>query len=884
MIGTTIGPYEIRSALGAGGMGEVYRARDSKLGRDVALKILPPTLATDPDRIARFRREAQVLASLNHTNIAAIHGLEELDGVPVLVLELVEGPTLAERLVHGPVPLDEAFAIAAQIAYALEAAHEHGIVHRDLKPANIKLRGDGVVKVLDFGLAKALDDAGSPTRDSAYAITQSPTITSPAMTRVGVILGTALYMSPEQARGLGVDRGADIWAWGCVLFEMLSGRRAFDGADTTDVIAAVIRAEPDWSRLPSDTPPGVRRLLRRCLEKDPRRRMADIRDARFTLEDLSKEPDAAARTSVPSLLERVAWAAALLVCLAASTALFWRGSPPVPAAREMRVEITTPPTTDPVSIALSPDGERLTFVASSSGRPMLWVRSLATGEASPLPNTDGASFPFWSPDSRSIGFFANDRLYRIGIDGGSLRELATTSVGTGGTWSRRGVILFTLVPDGPILRVPDDGGAPAAPVPVLPSAQGQREGGHRFPQFLPDDRHFLYYMAERESRGVYVGTVDAPERQKLFDADAAAVFMPPDRIVFLRGGKLYIQRFDPVTLMLAGEAVGIAQGVVVDPTGAIAASASAVGSLIYRTGTANRQRQLAWFDRAGTQIGDAFPPDSDSALNPAISPDGRQVALSRSVGGNVDLWLQDLSRSDARTILTTSPAPDIYAVWSPNGQQIAYGKGGLDSFGIATISRTGGESSEIFDSPMQEIPVDWSRNGRFILYRVQQAPKSIDLWAFPVGQPEKAFPVTATNFDERLGEFSPDGKWVAFESNESGRYEIYVQAFPTSAGKTTVSTGGGRQAKWSPDGGELYYVAPDARLMAVSLRIRTDAQQIEPAAPVALFLTRISGVTTGGSGIEYDLSSDGKRFLMNTLVEQIGTPITLILNTTAAKQ
>ncbi len=406
MIGTTIGPYEIRSALGAGGMGEVYRARDSKLGRDVALKILPPTLATDPDRIARFRREAQVLASLNHANIGAIHGLEELGTVPVLVLELVEGPTLADRLAHGPVPMDEAFAIARQIAEALEAAHEHGIIHRDLKPANIKLRGDGVVKVLDFGLAKALD---GPLEGGPREHTMSPTITSPAMTRLGVIMGTASYMSPEQARGRVVDRGADIWAWSCVLFEMLVGRRPFDGADTTEVIAAVVRAEPDWSRLPSETPAPVRRLLRRGLEKDPRRRLADIRDARFALEDLANEPDAIRAAPTRHVRERVMWAAALLLCIAGSTAAFWRVSAPAPALPEMRVEITTPPTIDLVSFAISPDGEKLAFVASSDGRPMLWVRSLLTGDASPLAGTDGPSFPFWSPDSQSIGFFANDR-------------------------------------------------------------------------------------------------------------------------------------------------------------------------------------------------------------------------------------------------------------------------------------------------------------------------------------------------------------------------------------------------------------------------------------------------------------------------------------------
>ena len=636
MIGTTIGPYEIRSALGAGGMGEVYRARDSKLGRDVALKVLPRAVALDPERVARFRREAQVLASLNHSNIGAIHGLEELDGVPVLVLELVEGPTLADRLVDGLIPADEAFAIARQIAEALEAAHEHGIVHRDLKPANIKLRPDGVVKVLDFGLAKALDgpaeaghyanDPGRHANDRSVRLqpdrTASPTITSPAMTRVGVILGTASYMSPEQARGLVVDRSADIWAWGSVLFEMLAGRRAFDGADTTEVIAAVVRAEPEWSRLPHETPASVRRLLRRCLEKDPRRRLADIRDARFALEDLATEPAAPRATPTHPARERFMWAAALLLCIAGSTAAFWRVNAPAPPLTEMRVEITTPPTIDLVSFAISPDGEKLAFVASSDGRPMLWVRSLVTGDASPLAGTDGPSFPFWSPDSRSIGFFANDRLYRIGVDGGSLRELATAPVGTGGTWSRDGVILVTVVPDGPISRIADGGGSPA-PTPGT-TAQGGGPG-NRFPQFLPDGRRYLYFMAEAAVRGVYTGSLDSAERRRLFDADAAAVLLPPSSILFLRAGMLYAQRFNMQTLALEGETVTLARGVIADSTGAMAVSASGAGSIAYRTGSANRQRQLAWFDRQGTQIGEAFPPDSDNPSNPTLSPDGTQA-------------------------------------------------------------------------------------------------------------------------------------------------------------------------------------------------------------------------------------------------------------------
>ena len=867
MIGTTIGSYEIRAALGAGGMGEVYRAHDSKLGRDVALKLLPAAFAGDPDRVARLRREAQVLASLSHANIAAIHGLEESGGVPVLVLELVEGPTLADRIAAGRLPLDDSYAIARQVAEGLEAAHERGIVHRDLKPANIKLRPDGSVKVLDFGLAKALES-------SQHTAGPSP-VTNLTMTRDGAVLGTTPYMSPEQSRGLAVDRKTDIWAWACVLFEMLSGRQAFAGSDTTDVTAAILRGEPDWSLLPAATPPGVRRLLRRCLEKDPRRRTADIRDARLALDDAIADAAAAA---IPARAragrERAIWIAAVAGCLVGATAIWWHSRPSdARATHELHTEITTPPTTDPVSFALAPNGERIAFVASLNGRPLLWTRSLSTGESAPLQGTEGAAYPFWSPDSRSIGFFANDRLFRIGADGGSLKDLATAPVGTGGTWGRDGVILYTMVPDAPVARVPDQGG----PLEFAPTDQNA-PGGNRFPQFLSDGRHYLYFVAETGIRGVYVGSLDRAERRHLLDADAAAVFVPPAAILFLRAGTLYMQHLDAASLALDGDPSPVARGVVFDNNGALAASAADDGSIVYRAG-ASRQRQLAWFDRSGAQIGEAFPPDGASPLNPKISPDGRQVALSRGTSGNVDVWLEDLTRKGALTRLTSAPTPDIYPIWAPDGSRLAYGGAGEGGFAIRLISAAGGESTVAFDGPLAEVPMDWSRDGRFILYKEQSQTRS-HLWALPMSPIDKPFAVAPLSeaTDERAGQFSPDGKWVAFESNESSRYEIYVQAFPKPGARTVVSTDGGLQPRWSPDGRELYYVTPDARLMAVALRVRDEAT-IEAASPVPLFQTRISGAVTGGSAMEYDVSSDG-RFLMNTVVEQAAAPITLIVNRT----
>jgi len=887
VIGTTIGAFEVLSAIGAGGMGQVYRARDTKLNRDVALKFLPDVFANDAERVARFRREAQVLASLDHAHIAAIHGLEEHAGVPVLVLELVEGPTLADRLVAGPFSIDEAIGVAGQIAQALEAAHEHGIVHRDLKPANIKLRPDGVVKVLDFGLAKLVEPVDVGKAGPSSAVTASPTITSPAATRLGVILGTASYMSPEQARGLEVGPVTDVWAWGCVLFEMLTGTRAFEGADTTEVIAAVVRAEPDWARLPDSTPAPIRRLLRRCLEKDPKKRQAHIRDARFALEDAAQNDDRSDRSTSGFRWERLGWAAALVVSLAAGGFLVWttRVTTTGATALEKHFEITTPPTTDPASLAISPNGDWLAFVASSEGRSRLWLRSLRTGESKLLPGTDGAQFPFWKPDSRSIGFFASERVFRIDIDGGSLNEIARAQVAAGGTWNAAGDVLFPSVPDGPVARVSENGGTQVTtPGSVI---QGQRrpgevQGGNRFPQFFPDGRRFLYYMADVGVRGVYVGSLDDPKRQRLLDADAAAILLPPDEILFFRAGVLYRQHFDYANLALEGEPVQVAQGIALDSTGAMAVSAAADRTIVYRSGTTNRLRQLAWRDRAGNPIGEAFPPDADNPINPTLSPDDRFVVEQRTVDGNSDLWHEDLNRPGVRSKITTTPLPEIAPVWALDGR-LAYAGGlGKNGFSIRVKASpmTGPESLlQRYEGEPNAIPLDLSRDGRLILYRVLGAPGATSapsLFARSTDGTGQAITIADTSADERIGQFSPDGKWVAIESNESGRFEVYVQPFPGPGVRATMSTGGGRQPRWAPDGRELFYVAPDAKLMSVRFRVVNDT--IEPSEAEPLFLAPISSTPSGGSNIEYAVSSDGKRFLMDMLIEQSGQPVTVILN------
>jgi eukaryotic-like serine/threonine-protein kinase len=855
-------------------MGEVYRARDGTLGRDVALKLLPAEVVLDPDRVARFKREAQILAALNHPLIASIYGVEESNGAPVLVLELVEGPTLAERLREGRLPLEEALAIGHQIAQALEAAHEQGIVHRDLKPANIKLRPDGTVKVLDFGLAKGL---GPPSdADHASRVTE----TRSAMTRLGAVVGTAGYMSPEQARGEAVDRGTDIWAFGVVLFEALSGSRAFAAGTTTETLAAVLRADPDWSRLPPDVPQSLRRVLRRCLTRERRRRLADIRDARLEIEEAQNGTEASSGAAPrPLWRERLLWLTAVVVALAGAL-IGLRHAPPAAGLREWHVEITTPQTSDPVSLALSPDGQKLAFVGTSEGRSLLWVRRLDTGDAQPLRGTDGAAFPFWSPDSRSIGFVAGEKLRRVGLDGDQPKVLGTAIVGAGGTWNRQGLVLLPLVPDSPLFWVPETGGTPVL---LRTHSAGARWGGERFPQFLPDGRHFIYYAAE--SRSVLLGALDEPQRQHLLDADAAAVLAPPAEILFVREGVLYAQRFDPSRLRPEGATTSLATGVAVNPLGAAAVSASAEGSIAYRTGLANGARQLAWFDRSGHRLGAVGPVDTLNSLNPSLSPDGRRVVFTRSVNGNADLWTVDVERGIPNRF-TEEATPDITAVWAPDGRSILYsgtapGPGGFHLY-VKPTAAEGARAPLVERSQPNCIAMDWSRDGRHVMYRARDVANDRDarweIWVVPMQGARAPVAVVREAFDARQAKFSPDGRWIAFESNRSGAFEIYVRPFPGPGPNVRVSNAGGAQPRWRSDGTELFYVSPDGRLMSVAVRSASGGAGLALGTPQALFPIPVTSTVQGGVTQEYDVAPDGQRFLVNALVEQPTAPISLILD------
>src|SRR5437660_354106 len=681
-VGTQLGSLEITGLLGRGGMGEVYRARDLKLKREVAIKILPEEFSRDPDRVSRFQREAEVLASLNHPNIAAIYSLEEANGSRFLVLELVEGDTLADRLQRGPLPVDEALNIARQICEALEAAHEKGVIHRDLKPANVKLTPDGKVKVLDFGLAKAFE-----TKTAGMNLSNSPTLVSGSVP--GVILGTAAYMSPEQAKGKPADRRADIFAFGCVLYEMLSGQAAFAGETVSEILARVIEREPDWNSLPTGLPLRIYELLRRCLEKDPRKRRRDSGDIRVEIEAALTAPIVHAQ---PDLTARgkgrtwPAWALAALAIAAFAVLLVRDINRPEPL--EAHLQIVTPPTADAISMAVSPDGRKLVFVASNQGRSQLFLRPLDSVNAQPLAGTEGAAYPFWSPNSRSVAFFADSKLKRMDMPGGVVQVLAGASFGLGGTWNQNDVILFSPTVRSNIFRVAA-GGGPVAEVTHLDSP---RAANHRFPYFLPDGRHFVFYvLADSDIQGVYLGDIESSERVRLFNSDSAAVYSS-GYLLFIRQGTLFAHRFDAARRQLAGDPFPIAEQAAVDAGFSAGAISAATGVLAYRTGSFSGTRQLIWFDRSGKSLGDVGPPDASTPLNPELSPDGSRVALDRVVNGNRDVWIMEPARH-VMTRFTFDPGLEFGPVWSPDGARIVFSstRKGPTNLSLKSSSAAGSE-------------------------------------------------------------------------------------------------------------------------------------------------------------------------------------------------
>ncbi len=837
-------------------MGQVYRARDTTLNRDVALKVLPDSFANDPERLARFEREAHVLASLNHPNIAHIHGLERSGGVSALVIELVEGEDLWQRLTRGAIPTDEALPIARQIVEALEAAHDQGIIHRDLKPANIKVRPDGLVKVLDFGLAKALEPAGG-----APGASHTPTITTPTMTRPGVVLGTAAYMSPEQAKGRPADRRSDVWAFGAVLFEMLTGTRAFKGEDVSDTLAAILRDEPAWSSLPSDTPAPIKRLLRRCLVRDARKRLRDIGDARLDIEEAIAAPSsdipapqAAARPA--TLAQRaLPWLVGLAVGAVAGSAAWGLLRPEsASSAPPIRTTITAPPAVEIVDVALAPDGRTLAFTGTQNDKSRIYVRALDQIEAVPLTGSEGGRRPFFSPDSQWIGFASgsaatgDSALNKVPRAGGTVVTICRGEF-AGGSWGPDGTIV--LGSQTGLHIVQDTGGTPA---PLTSVTTGEL---HRGPVFLPGDRSVLFhaYFGTDESSQIEVISLDTRERRKLV-AGSTPQIATGGLLVFARGGSLWAVAFDPGRAVLRGEPVRIAERVQSSASGFVSyALAGDGGTLVYQPAAAARRRLPVWVDREGHEAPVGIP--AGQFDYPRISTDGTRVAFVGGDEANRDVWLYDLGRS-LLSRFTVHPSQDGDPAWEPNRRRLVFhshrdGPGNI----YAQATDGTGEVERITTGAGEQVPIGFSPDGRWLVYWDENATTGFDLYKLAVGGARPAEVLLKTPANEAASNFSPDGRFIAYASDESGRAEVYVRPFPdVNRTKWQISSGGGQSPVWNPRGRELVYRS-GARMLRVSVETAPD---FAAGKPEVLFERPylLSAIDTQ----HYDIAPDGKRFLM----------------------
>ena len=891
--GTRFGPHEIVTVVGAGGMGEVYRAIDTKLKRHVAIKVLPAGLATDPDRMARFQREAEVLAALNDPHIAQIYGLEKYDRTTALVMELVEGETLADRIGRGAVPLAEALAIARQIAEALEAAHEQGIVHRDLKPANIKVRPDGAVKILDFGLAKLNEPNAPNVLSSPNVMSMSPTITSPAvMTGVGVLLGTAAYMSPEQAAGKSVDRRADLWAFGVVLLEMLTGRQAFAGETVSHVLASVLKDEPDWRALPAETPPSVRRLLQRCLAKDRIHRLDSAADARLEIDEAPR--DLPANVPLSKWRHSLPWivAGALGTVLIAAVALWepWRSQPPL-TSQFLRVDLGTEATlvTDQGAAAvLSPDGSVLAFTAQRPGvnEGQLFVRRLDQLQATPLPGTEGAHNPFFSPDGQWVAFFARAKLKKVAVTGGAAITLCDAPNGRGGSWADDGTIVFS--PDNvrqvTLMRVSSAGGTAQ---PLITLASG--ETTQRWPQMLPGGRAVLYTGAATntawDAANIVIQLLPAGERKVVHEKGYYGRYLPSGHLVYVHEGTLFAAPFNLDRLELAGPPVPVLEGITASAaiTGGAQFAFSNNGTAVYQPGEALdiNTVPIVWLGRDGKTT--TLRSTAVNWTGVLFSPDGTKLAMDISDGMQRDLWTYEWAR-DTLSRLTFDPTDDVNPVWTPDGHRVAFGSKRRDKafYNLYWQPADGGGEAQLLlaSDHSHLIPGSWHPNGKYLAFHEIAQQGNADLMILPMEGSDASgwMPGTPTVFlktpaNEQVPTFSPDGRWLAYYSNATGRDEVYVRPFPGPGGQWQISTGGGTYPTWSRARPELFYASLDHHIMVVPYRV--DGGTFRPDKPAVWTDTPFND----GQYRRFTLDPTGDRFAVGKRLEDehFGTAV-FILN------
>ena len=897
--GTRLGHYEILSRIGAGGMGEVWRAKDARLNREVAIKVLPASLASDADRLRRFEQEALATSALNHPNILTIYDIGTYEGGPYIVSELLDGEDLRAALKDGGFPARSAIDYAQQITRGLAAAHEKGIVHRDLKPENLFLTKDGRIKILDFGLAKLTQS--KPGRVE----TQAPT--TPLPTESGVVMGTVGYMSPEQVRGQDADHCADIFSFGVILYEMLSGKRAFQGESSVEVMNAILKDDPlQVSGSNSSISPGLEKIVSRCLEKKPGPRFHSAHDLGLAIEAVAASStltSSGAAVSLPAPeeteqkrawwprtgRERLGWVITGTLLLALLAALpFAVGYFRRPAAVDDVVRLLVlPPERTTFSVGpagaasmpqptISPDGRLLVFVSvGEDGKQLLWVRPLASVVARALVGTEDASYPFWSPDSRFIGFFAGGKLKKIDAQGKSLQVLCDALYPRGGSWNAGGLILFSPRYDDVLFSVSTAGGAPT-PVTTLNSSR--QEYSHQWPYFLPDGRHFLYHVrsSQKENGGIFVGSLDSQSTQRLLGADSNAAYASSGYLLFRREDRsLVAQPFDSGSLQLSGEPIPVIEQVRYDLLREHAAfSVSQNNVLAFASSRPNAE--IVWFNREGKRLGSVGDPGL--YFVPSLSPDEKRLAVAYDPQtGNGDIWLFDLSRGTSSR-LTSDPSNDAIPVWSPDGSQIVFRSnrnGPIDLY-LKNASSVSPEEP-LLTSNLQKRPTDWSKDGRFIVYETLDPKTKEDLWILPMFGDRQPTPYLQSEFREQQGRLSPDGRWMAYTSDESGRDEVYVQSFPTPGSKYRISTNGGADPRFRADGKELFFLAADRKLLVVEVKA---ASTFDASVARELFQTRVSGLTD--TRTHYSVTADGQRFLvMSTAEDMISSPITVVVNWTA---